>query len=195
MNAESGAQPAPPTSASLQGMSVAEIRARIIEVSNAALQNDFRASREQPAPSARAPLQDRSADIALIRTKIINRADKNPPSDFEPRRESILSLIENIPDQAKPRKSRGGAFSRQVPPRECVGPDRAGARLFPLFQALHPETQESFERFGLSPFLSNQNVPWDSSFFFHEQINIDQEGDGTFSTAMQWLDSFSFLLI
>ena len=189
MNADSGAQPAPPTSAPLQEMSVAEIRARIIEVSNAALPSDFRASREQPAPSARA------ADIALIRTKIINRADKNPPSDFEPRRESILSLIENIPDQAKPRKSRGGAFSRHVPPRECVGPDRAGARLFPLFQALHPETQESFERFGLSPFLSNQNVPWDSSFFFHEQINIDQEGDGTFSTAMQWLDSFSFLLI
>lgn len=203
MNAASGAQPAPPPSAPLQEMSedAAVVRARIIErwnAANAAPSSAFRASREQPAPSAAAPLQETSADFALIRAMIIHRADKNPPSDIAARRDSVWSLVEKIDDQAQPRvrtSSRGGAFSRHVPPRECVGPDRAGARLFPSFPALHQETQESFARYGLLPFVSHQNVPWDSSFFFREQINIDQEGDDTFSTAMQWLDSFFFLLL
>jgi hypothetical protein len=66
-------------------------------------------------------------------------------------------------------------------------------RLISWLPVMHPETQAAFERFGIFPFVGGQKVPWDSKFFFHEQINIDEQGDDKHSKEIPLIFLLLFL--
>jgi hypothetical protein len=134
------------------------------------------ASGAQPAPSTILPLQLMTADVALLRARMRSKVQEEPAIDSGASHDEIMSMVQRV-EQKQPRKRRGGAFSRSV--LQCS--DVPSVSSIPRFSlhlpALHPETQASFEQFGLFPFVGGQKVPWDSDFFFRKQLNIDEQGD------------------
>ena len=133
----------------------------------------------QPAPSTSMPLQQMTAEVSLLRARMLKKVQEEPTNDRGARSNEVMSIVQKI-QQKQPRKHRGSAFIRSVLQRRSVEdiPSVSNIpRLISLLPVMHPETQAAFERFGLFPFVGGQKVPWDSKFFFHEQINIDEQGD------------------
>lgn len=183
------------TSLSMQSRSAPEsdeIRRSSEAVSNSA-------TGAHQAPSTSALVQHMDAVDALLRAQILHRACEEPQvqnagalhDDDE-----LLSLLQEV-EQTQPRKRQ----RRRVAFRGILAPHHSDEDinpvsnipcpvLIPELPALHPETQASLMKYGLFPFARGQEVPWDSTFFFPEQIDIDSQGDDTQQGKL--MDSFYF---
>ena len=133
-------------------------------------------------------LHDDSACGALLRAQILNRPQQGAKNDSSALLDEIVSLLPSV-DQRPLHAKRRCAFRKNVAPRDLVEVMHPES----LLPALHSETRASLERYGVFPFERGQQVPWDSTFFFEGNVDMDGQGNGTYNMTNTWTMSYFFL--